>query len=60
MDYDKMSWRDLHIKQGHLQQLKRHVEGLYPLLKKETIEDFELKINSELKVIEFTIKHYKK
>ena len=55
-----MSWRELHIKQGHLQQLKRHLEVLYPSLKKETIEDIELTINSELKVIEFSIKHYNK
>lgn len=60
MDLNKSNWKDLHIEQGHLLQLKRHLEVLYPLLKKETVQDLELTINSKLKVIEFQIKYYKK
>lgn len=54
------NWRELHIEQGHLQQLKRHIEALHSSLKPETIEDVNMCIASKLAVIEFEIKHYPK
>ncbi len=57
---DKINWRDLHIEQGKLLQLKRHIESLHPHLKKETIEDIDLCLTGKLKAIEFQIKHYPK
>lgn len=54
-----MDFRQLHIVKGHTQQLLRHVEALYPLLKKETIEDFDLCIKAKLRELDEKIKNYK-